>query len=215
MKKSVLVIGAGIFGAHIVRRMAELEQQVMIVDRDEERVQDLMDIATGAMIGDATRKPFLEQLEPGSYDFCVVTIGDDFQASLEVVSLLKETGAKYVIARASSDVHKKFLLNNGADEVVYPEAQLAEWTAVKYSSDLIFDYIELDENSAIYEVSVPEKWVGRTLRELDIRKNFGLNIIGVRYNGRVLMGIHPDMVLEEAEKLLIAGSKKNVLKYFG
>ena len=213
--KSVLVIGIGIFGTHIIRHFVNMGQEVMAVDISEEKINDIMDIATSAMIGDASKKALLEKLGPENYDYCIVCIGDNFQASLEIVSLLKECGAKCVIARASNDVHKKFLLNNGADEVVYPEEQLAEWTAVKYSSENIFDYIELDESSAIYEVSVPEKWQGKTLRDLDIRKNYGLNIIGVRYNGRVLMGIHPDMILEPQEKLLIAGSKKSIQKYFG
>ena len=113
----------------------------------------------------------MESLGVRNFDVCIVAIGDNFQSSLETTSLLKELGAKFVVSRAARDVHAKFLLRNGADDVVYPEKQLAIWTAIRYSADHILEYIELDEEHAIFEIMIPEAWVGKTVGELDIRNN--------------------------------------------
>ena len=108
---------------------------------------------------------------------CIVTIGGNFQNSLETTSLLKELGAKLVVSRAERDVQEKFLLRNGADEVVYPEKQVANWAAIRYTADHIRDYIEVDDAHAIFEVEVPEEWIGKTVGELDIRRKYSINIM--------------------------------------
>ena len=160
--KSILLIGLGRFGSHIARSLYEMKHEVMAVDISEERVNAALPFVTSAQIGDSTNKEFLESLGVRSFDACIVTIGDDFQNSLETASLLKELGAKKVISRAERDIQAKFLLRNGADEVVYPEKQVAKWTAIRYSTDHILDYIELDESHAIFEVALPESWAGKT-----------------------------------------------------
>ena len=213
--KSILIIGMGRFGRSLAMQFTELGDEVMAIDRSETRVNDVLAFVTNAMIGDATRENFMNTLGVSDYDLCVVSIGDDFQGSLEVTYLLKELGAKYVVARASSGVHRKFLLNNGADEVVYPEEQLAEQTAIRLSNDSIFDYIELDDNSAVYDVVIPKKWIGRTVAELNIRQEYGLNIIGERINGKVVTEINPYEKLAEGKRLLVAGNIKNLNKCFG
>ena len=169
--KSILLIGLGRFGRHIAMKLDELHHQVMAVDQEESRVEAALPYVTNGQIGDGTNVDFLRSLGVRNFDVCIVAIGDDFPSSLETTSLLKELGAKMVVSRAASDVHAKFLLKNGADEVVYPEKQLAAWTAIRYSSDHIFDYIELDEEHAIFEVSVPATWIEKTVGLLDIRKN--------------------------------------------
>ena len=136
--KSILLIGLGRFGRHIAENLYELKHQVMAVDKKEDRVNAVLDFVTNAVIGDSTNEEFLKSLGVGNYDICMVCIGDDFQSSLETTSLLKELGAKKVVSRAARDVHAKFLLRNGADEVVYPERQLAKWSAIRYTSDLYF-----------------------------------------------------------------------------
>ena len=141
--KSVLLIGLGRFGRHIAMKLDELHHEVMAVDLKENRVTAVLPYVGNAQIGDATNEDFLRSLGVRNFDVCIVAIGDNFQNSLETTSLLKELGAKMVVSRAARDVHAKFLLRNGADEVVYPEKQLASWTAIRYSSDHIFDYIEL------------------------------------------------------------------------
>ena len=139
--KSILLIGLGRFGRHIAMKLDELHHQVMAVDTDEKRVEAVLPYVTNAQIGDATDEEFLSSLGVRNFDVCIVAIGDNFQSSLETTSLLKELGAGYVVSRAARDVQAKFLLRNGADEVVYPEKQLAAWTAIRYSADHIFDYV--------------------------------------------------------------------------
>lgn len=174
--KSVLLIGLGRFGRHIAMKLDELHHQVMAVDKEERRVEAVLPYVTNAQIGDATNEDFLCSLGVRNFDVCIVAIGDNFQNSLETTSLLKELGAKVVVSRAARDVHAKFLLRNGADEVVYPERQLADWTAIRYTADHILDYIELDGEHAIFEISVPNGWVEKTIGQLDIRKNMTLTL---------------------------------------
>ena len=175
--KSILLIGLGRFGRHIAIKLDELNHQVMAVDNNESRVEAVLPYVRNAQIGDATNEDFIRSLGVRNFDVCIVAIGDNFQSSLETTSLLKELGAKMVVSRAARDVHAKFLLRNGADEVVYPEKQLASWTAIRYSADHIFDYVELDEEHGIFEISIPDAWIGKTVGELDIRKKYNVNIM--------------------------------------
>ena len=174
--KSILLIGLGRFGKHVAMHLNQLGHQVMAVDHSEERVEAVLPFVTNAQIGDSTNVAFLESLGIRNFDVCIVTIGTDFQSSLETTSLLKELGAKLVVSRAARDVQEKFLLRNGADEVVYPEKQLARWTAIRYSADHILDYIELDSDHAMFGIPVPGNWAGRSIGQIDIRKKYGINI---------------------------------------
>ena len=212
--KSVLLIGLGRFGKHIARKLNELNHQVMAIDSNEERVNSVLPFVTNAQIGDSTNEEFLSSLGIRNFDACIVAIGDNFQNSLETASLLKELGAKKVIARASTGVQEKFLLRNGADEVVYPEKQLASWTAIRCTSDNILDYIELDENYSIFELSVPSEWTGKSILQLDIRKKYGISILAIRENGKLHMNITPDTVLSAEKSILVLGAQKAIQKCF-
>ena len=208
--KSILLIGLGRFGRHIAENLYELKHQVMAVDKKEDRVNAVLDFVTNAVIGDSTNEEFLKSLGVGNYDVCMVCIGDDFQSSLETTSLLKELGAKKVVSRAARDVHAKFLLRNGADEVVYPERQLAKWSAIRYT----FDYVELGKEYSIFEIEIPNEWDGKTVSAIDIRGRFGINIMAIRRDGRLDINITPDMVLTAGCHMLVLGSNKNIEKCF-
>lgn len=212
--KSILLIGLGRFGKHIALHLNELGHQVMAVDQVEERVNAVLSFVTNAQIGDSTNADFLESLGIRNYDACIVAIGNDFQSSLETTSLLKELGAKLVVSRAARDVQKKFLLRNGADEVVYPEKQLAKWTAIRYSCDHILDYMELDEEHAIFEIPVPEGWAGQSVGQIDIRKKYNLNILGIRKNEKIVFSVSSDMVIEAQDTMLVLGRNKDIQKCF-
>ncbi len=212
--KSILLIGLGRFGKHIAEELNKLGHEVMAVDLSEERVNSVLKFVTNAQIGDSTNKSFLESLGIKSFDACIVTIGDNFQSSLETASLLKELGAKKVIARASRGVQEKFLLRNGADEVVYPEKQLAAWTAIRCASDHILDYIELDDGYSIFEVAIPEEWYNKTVGQLDIRKKYGINILGVRDFGKLNMNITADTLLDTESSVLVLGEQRAIQKCF-
>ena len=212
--KSILLIGVGRFGRHIAAQLAQLGHQVMAVDTDEERINEVMPFVTNAQIGDSTNAEFLRSLGIGNFDVCMVTISGNFQNSLETTSLLKELGAKCVVSRAERDVQAKFLLRNGADHVVYPEKQVAKWAAIRYTADHIFDYIEIDEQHAIFEVEVPEGWVGKSIGELNIRRKFGINILGIKHSGKTDVSITPDTVLSGEMTILALGEYKALQKCF-
>ena len=212
--KSILLIGLGRFGRHIAQELNELGHQVMAIDSNEDRVNAVLSYVTNAQIGDSTSEYFLRSLGVGNFDVCIVTIGGNFQSSLETTSLLKELGAKLVVSRAERDVQAKFLLRNGADEVVYPEKQLAKWAAIRYTANHIFSYIELDEQHAIIEVAVPEDWQGRSIGELDIRRKYGVNILGVKRNGKTDVNISPEIILDGSLTLLVLGENKALKKQF-
>ena len=212
--KSVLLIGLGRFGKQLAIQLNELGQDVMGIDHNEDRVNEAIDIVTDAQIGDSTNEDFLRSLGVRSFDICYVTISNDFQSSLETTCLLKEMGAKFIVSRAERDGQEKFLLRNGADRVVYPEKQVARWAAIRYSSLQILDYIELDEKHSLYEVSVPESWVGKSVIQLDVRRKYDLNIIAVKKDGDMNFVVTPDTTLKEGSSLMILGEYKSIQKCF-
>ena len=212
--KNILLIGLGRFGKNIALQLNKLGHEVMAVDNNEERVNDILSIVTNAQIGDSTNTEFLKSLGIRNFDVCIVTIGGDFQNSLETTSLLKELGAKLVVSRAERDVQAKFLLRNGADEVVYPEKQVANWAAIRYTADHIRDYIEVDDAHAIFEVEVPEEWIGKTVGELDIRRKYSINIMATKENGKINMAVSPETVLTDNITLLVLGAYKELQKCF-
>ena len=200
--KNILLIGTGRFGRHIAIQLSQLGHQVMAVDTNEERINDVLPYVTNAQIGDSTNAEFLRSLGIGNFDVCIVTISGNFQNSLETTSLLKELGAKCVVSRAERDVQAKFLLRNGADQVVYPEKHH------------IFDYIEIDEQHAIFEVEVPAGWIGKSVGELDIRRKYGINILGIKHSGKIDASITPDTVLSGEITILALGEYKALQKCF-
>ena len=212
--KSVLLVGLGRFGRHVAITLHELGHQVMAVDQQEERVDAVLPYVTKAQIGDCTNEEFLSSLGIRNFDLCIVAIGNNFQSSLETTSLLKELGAKMVVSRAARDVHAKFLLRNGADEVVYPERHMAAWTAIRYSSDHVFDYIDLGQDYSIFEVAIPDAWLGKTISELDIRRKYKINIMAFKCDGKLNMNVTAGSVLTKGQTMLVLGDNKSIHKCF-
>lgn len=212
--KSVLLIGLGRFGRHIAEKLNEMGHEVMAVDKDEERVNKVLPLVTDAQIGDAASKTFLDSLGVSDFDVCFVAIGDDFQSSLVVTAYLKELGAKKVVSRASMEVQRQFLLRNGADEVVYPEKQLAELTALRHTTDHVLDYIALDSEYGIYDLSVPAEWDGLTVGELDIRRKYDVNLLAIRREGQPSAAVNGDTRLGAGQTILALGRWKDIERCF-
>ena len=212
--KNILLIGLGRFGKHIAMQLNEMGHEIMAVDINEERVNRILPFVTNAQIGDSTDASFLESLGIGNFDICFVTIGGSFQNSLETTSLLKELGANLVISRAERDVQEKFLLRNGADRVVYPEKQVAKWASIRYADDHILDYMEVDASHAIFEVAIPDEWIGRSVGELDIRRRYNINILAVKKEREVSVTISVDTVLEADSTLLVLGDSEAIQTFF-
>lgn len=212
--KSVLLIGLGRFGRSIAIKLHEMKHQVMAVDSVESRVNAVLPYVENAQIGDSTDEGFIASLGVRNFDVCIVAIGDKFQSSLETTSLLKELGAKFVVSRAATDVHAKFLLKNGADEIVYPEKQLASWTAMRYTADHILDYVELDESHGIFEVVVPKAWDGKSILKLDIRKKYNINVLGLKNGGKLNLSISPETLLSADDTMLVLGEVEDINRCF-
>ena len=194
--KNILLIGLGRFGKHIAIQSSQLGHEIMAVDLDEERVNDALPYVTNAQIGDSTNEEFLKSLGIANYDICFVTIGGNFQNSLETTCLLKELGGKMVISRAD------------------PEKMVAKWATIRYTDDHILDYMEVDASHAIFEVEVPKEWIGKTVGKLDIRKKYDINIMAVKDDGKVSMAISADTCFKEDVTLLVLGEYKAIKKCF-
>lgn len=212
--KNVLLIGLGLFGKTVAEELYKLGHQVMAVDKNEAYVNDVLEFVTNGQIGDSTNKEFLKSLGVDNFDVCIVTIKKDFQSSLETTALLKDMGAKCVVSRAASDFHAKFLLRNGADKVVFPEKQMGKWTAVRYTANYMLDYVQIDENISLFELHVPKNWIGKTVSEIDVRKKYNINIMGMFINGKLSATIGSDSVFTAENPILVLGSYKDVQKCF-
>lgn len=212
--RTVLLIGVGRFGLRIAMRLAEMKVEVMAVDKNEERVKAAVPYVTSGVVGDSTSEEFLKTIGVRNFDECVVAIGDDVLASIETTCQLKELGAKRIIARASKDIHERLLLRNGADEIVFPEKQMANWTALRCGTENIFDYLELNDEYAVFDVKVPDAWCGKSIGQLDIRRRFGLNIMAVKRGSDMEIAVGTDYVLEPGETMLVLGRQENVRKCF-
>lgn len=212
--KQILIIGLGRFGLHIAKKLQEMHIQVLGVDSNEERVKVALPYVTNAEIGDATNQKFLGSLGVANFDVCIVAIGNDFLASLETTSYLKELGAKKVVARAARDHEENFLLRNGADAVVYPEKSMGNLTAIQWSSENVLDYIQVSKDFAVFEIEMPKDWAGKSIGEIDVRKNFKVNIIAVKSKDAVNVSLDSDYRFSEGESLYIIGKDKDIQRYF-
>lgn len=210
--KSILMIGMGRFGSHLCKNLAKFDNEIMIVDNCEEKLEDLLNCVTSAKIGDCTNEKVLESLGVSNFDLCIVCIGNNFQNSLEITSQLKEMGAKRVISKANRDIHAKFLLKNGADEVIFPDRDIARKLAVRLSADGIFDYIGLQDGYSIYEILPLPEWTGRSIKDIDIRAKYNLSIIGIKHEEHIQINPGADYVFQSREHLIVIGHEKDMKK---
>lgn len=210
--KAILVIGIGRFGRHLSRKLIELGNEVMIVDKNEENVRDLLPLATNVQIGDCTKEDVLHSLGISNFDLCFVCVGTDFQSSLEITSLLKDLGAKHVISKASRDIHAKFLLRNGADEIADPEREIAEKLAVRYSANNVFDYIELTKDFSIYEIPPAESWIGKSIKEVNFRVKYHVSILATKVGDNVSPLPSAEHIFRSDEHLMVIGRHNDVEK---
>lgn len=212
--KNILVIGLGRFGRHLAEKFIELGDEVMVIDRDEDAVQSMMNTVTYAQIGDCTKEDVLRSLGVNNFDICFVCMGEDFQSSLETTDLLRSLGAKYIVSKAGRDIHAKFLLKNGADEIVYPEKDMAAKVAVKFSSNHLADYFEISDDVAIYEIFVPDSWKNKSISDLAVRAKYGINILAVRKNtGELNSNPGPDYVFGAGERMIVLSTQSDVKRF--
>ncbi len=211
--KSILLIGMGKFGKVLGEKLLAMGNEVMVVDKNEEKINRLASLYTDAIIADCMNEENLKKLDIPSFDACVVAIGENFQSSLEITSLLKDFGAKWVVSKAATEIQRKFLLKNGADEVVYPDRDLAEKLAVKLNSQRVFDYIELNDKYSIFEIAAPTSWAGKRLIDINPRKKYGLNILVVKKGNAVVADMDAQYTFETGDHMLVFGDTEKILKF--
>ncbi|MCD8198091.1 MAG: TrkA family potassium uptake protein [Lachnospiraceae bacterium] len=211
MKKSFLIIGLGDFGKYLCRDLAKMKNEIMIVDKDERALEDLLDVATSSLIADCTRESVLKKIGVGNFDVCFVCISHDFQSNLEVTSLLKELGAQYVVSQAANDAHVKFLLKIGADEVIHPNRDSAKRAAVKYNSEHVFDYVDLKGGYSVYEITPLPEWVGRSILDSNIRARYDIYIVAViRVGGSTEFMPGPQTVIGHGDHLMVLTNEETM-----
>lgn len=210
--KSVLIIGMGNFGKNLALKMQELKNDVMVIDQNEAIIEEISHSVTDAHIGDCTNEAVLRSLGVRNFDICFVTIGENFQSSLEITSILKDLGAKYVISKASRDIQAKFLLRNGADEVVYPDRDLAEKLAIRCSAKNVFDYIDLTPEFSIFEMPVPESWVSNSIQDLNVRRKYHMSILAIKKDENIMPMPKADYVFKEKDHMIVLGRPTDVIK---
>lgn len=211
--KSVLLIGMGKFGQALGDKLTNMGVDVMIVDKNENVINTLAPRYDNALIANCMNADNLNAMDIPSFDVCVVAISDDFQSSLEITSNLKDMGARWVVSRADTEIQRKFLLRIGADEVVYPNRDIAEKLAVKLHSQNVYDYIEVDNEYSIFEIAVPSGWNGKTLIDENPRGKYGLNILLIKKGKNIVPSPGPNYVFEEGDHMLAFGSTEKILAF--
>ena len=211
--KSVLLIGMGKFGQTLGERLLNMGDEVMIVDKNEDIVNTLAPKYTNALIANCMNENNLRTLDIPSFDVCVVAIGDDFQSSLEITSILKDLGARYVVSKATTEIQRKFLLRNGADEVVYPDHDIAEKLAVKLNSAKVFDYIELDAEYSIFEIAVPTEWYRKKIVDVNPRRKYGINILTIKKGRKIVTSPDAEYVFDDGDHMVIFGNTEKILAF--
>ena len=212
--KNILVVGTGRFGRYAIEALHNLGHQILAIDRHEDRINKILPMVTSAEIGDSTDMQFMQTLGVEDFDLCIVAIGDDFLSSLETAAVLKDLGAKKIVARATGESQEKLLYRCGADEVVFPERQLGRWTAIRFSADNIQDYIELEDGYSILKVDTPTEWNGKSLSSLNLRNLYDANILGVSENGKMNMSISSDTILQTGQDIMVLGKSEDLQKVF-
>lgn len=211
--KSILLIGMGQFGQLLGENLLDLGNEVMIADKDEDIINPIASKYSGAVICNCMMTENLKALDVPSFDACIVTIADDFQSSMEITSILKDLGAKYIVAKANTDIQRKFLLRVGADEVIYPNRDVAEKLAIKINSDQVYDYIELDNNYSIFEIAVPESWTGKSIRQISPRAKYEINILTIKKDNKYMPAPTPETIFEKNDRIVVFGNTEKILRF--
>ena len=207
--RSILIIGLGRFGRHLATSLADLGNELMVIDKNEAVLNKIAPYVTSAQIGDCTDEIVLKDLGVANFDLCFVCISNDLESSLVITMTLKELGAHKVVTKVNQDLHAKFLLQNGADDVIYPERDMAIRTAMKYSAQNAFDYIELSKHYGIFEIAAPKSWIGRSLTEINVRKKYHVNVIAYKCRDQIMPLDKEEYYFSEDQHLIVAGDKKN------
>lgn len=209
-KKEYGVFGLGKFGAAVASTLAGEGHEVIAVDYSEERVEAIADDVTCAMVADVTNPEVLENFGISNLDCVIIAISKDMQASIMTTILAKEKGVSFIVAKAENEIHKRILEKVGADMIVFPERDMGKRLAKNLMGGDFIDMVEISREFSMVEVSMKREWIGKSLKELDIRNKYGLNIIGIKQEDNLEVNMNPDAPLEGDMILVIVGKNKDL-----
>lgn len=213
--KQYVVIGLGRFGSSVAQTLYSLGNDVLVIDKNEDLVQDISDSVTHAVQMDATDENALRTLGLRNFDVAIITIGANIQSSVMATLLVKELGVKYIVAKANNDLHAKVLTKIGADRVILPEKDMGVRVAHNISSSSILDYIELSTDYSIIEIKAPEEWKGKTIMDLKLRKKYGINVMAIKNKKDINISPMPDDMIYENDVLVAVGAAQDLVKLEG
>jgi len=212
MKKQFVIIGCGRFGSSVAKRLFDLGVEVMVVDKSEETIQNIADYVTYAVQADATDENSIKSLGIRNFDVAIVTIGSDIQSSILVTLMVKELGVKYVVAKAQNDMHAKVLYRIGADRVVFPEREMGTRIANNLVSDNILEHIQLAPDYSILEIVALDEWIGKSLKEVDIRARYGINVMAIKHEDKLDIAVSADNIIKDGDVLVVIGHNDDLRK---
>ncbi|MCT4565910.1 MAG: TrkA family potassium uptake protein [Maledivibacter sp.] len=212
MKKQFVIVGCGRFGSSVAKTLYNMDHEVLVVDRNEETIQSVADHVTHAVQADATDENSIKSLGIRNFDVAVVTIGSNIQSSILVTLMVKELGVKYVVAKAQNELHAKVLYKIGADRVVFPEREMGVRVAHNLVSSNIMDYIELAPDYSIVEVATLNEWIGKSLRELNMRSTYGINVMAIKHGPNIDISPSATDLIEEGDVLVVIGHNDDIQK---
>ncbi len=215
VKKQFVIIGLGRFGSSVAETLYGLGNDVLVIDKDEDLIQDISDKVTHAVQMDATDEGALRTLGLRNFDVAVVTIGSNIQASVMVTLLVKELGVKYIIAKGNSDLHAKVLYKIGADRVILPEKDMGVRVAHNLVSESILDFIELSPDYSIMEIEAPEEWQNKTINELKLRSKYGINVMAIKRDDEINLSPPADFIVQSKDIFVAIGSAEDLSKLEG
>ena len=210
--KSVLIIGMGRMGRYLAKKMQQLGNDVMVVDCREDVINSLTDVFTDCGICDCTNEAVIASLGVDNFDICFVTIGEDFQSSLMITSLLKKHGARKIVAKTNQDIQSELLRTIGADEIVNAEEEIADKLAVRHNAKNIFDFVPLTDEYSIYEIPILPQWEGQSVMEAAVRRKYNINIIAVKNEKGLNPNPGPDYRFCSGDHLIVIGRSDEVFK---
>ncbi|MGC5326332.1 potassium channel family protein [Brevibacillus sp. SYSU BS000544] len=210
MAKQFAIIGLGRFGSSVARTLYEMDFEVMGIDENEDRINEIIQYVTHAVVADSTDEMALKEIGIRNFDVVVVAIGADIQASILTVLILKEMGVKKIVAKAQNERHGQVLYKVGADRVVFPERDMGVRVAHNLISANVLDFIELAEDYSVAEVVVSRSMVSNTLRQLDVRAKFGVNVIAIKSGENFNIAPGPDEVIKEKDVLVVIGHNRDL-----
>lgn len=210
--KQFMIIGCGRFGSSIATTLFKLGHEVMVIDMDEERIQDISEEVTYAVQADVSDENVLKELGISNFDVVVVSIGSNYQASIMATLLAKEAGVKKVVAKAHDQLHGKVLAKIGADKIIYPERDMGVRVAHNLVSSNILDFIELSPDYSILEITALEQWINKSLKELRLPKNYGINVMAIKRGRDINVSPYADDIILRGDILVVIGDTVNIEK---